>query len=212
MRLFLVTNGNTSVDFVMGLEKWIVPIVTRSATTSDGERRNSLAAEEGDYVEASFTCWTFCFLFLAICNCLIVVYCICFSSLERDHDMNSAKNDNMLEECLYPFRRTYTSSTMMFNLLHWGTRIPPPIKCNEQSKRKKLKKEKLKKTINWLKKHTMEITQVCSCVLHTIVNFVSQFPLCLLWCSILCANFHSLFFKCQIDAILVLCWQILCLS
>ncbi|KAF7131617.1 hypothetical protein RHSIM_Rhsim09G0089900 [Rhododendron simsii] len=53
MRLFLVTMGNTSVEFVMGLEKWIVPIVTRSATTSDGEHRNSLAAEEGDYVEAS---------------------------------------------------------------------------------------------------------------------------------------------------------------
>lgn len=49
----LFTNGNTSVEFVTGLEKWIVPIVTRSATTSDGERRNSLATEEGDYVEAS---------------------------------------------------------------------------------------------------------------------------------------------------------------
>lgn len=88
MRLFLVTNGNTSVDFVMGLEKWIVPIVTRSATTSDGERRNSLAAEEGDYVEASerYSCaleirlgfiWPF-----SNCFCLLYNSQLCPNNLE----------------------------------------------------------------------------------------------------------------------------------
>ncbi|KAI8568829.1 hypothetical protein RHMOL_Rhmol02G0230600 [Rhododendron molle] len=74
VRLFLVTSGNTSMEFVMGLEKWIVPIMTRSATTSDGERRNSLAAKEGDYVEAS-ECYNYAleirYQLLWVINCVM---------------------------------------------------------------------------------------------------------------------------------------------